>query len=116
MTLKTFDPPVAPSPGTTFKPTLKILEAEFGDGYTQPTPNGLNHIRETVELSWDGLLDWQMREIRDFLIEHKGTVPFYYTPVGDCEPRKWTCREWERSAKAPWTLKASLVENFSAVE
>jgi phage-related protein len=92
---------------------LKILEAEFGDGYSQPTPNGLNHIRESVELTWNGLLDWEMCEIDAFLRAHKGTIPFYYTPVGDCAPRKWTCKEWQRSAKAPWSMSATFVENFT---
>src|SRR5690606_29261995 len=43
--IPTFDPPFAPSPGAQNKPEIKILQAEFGDGYSQPTPNGLNHIR-----------------------------------------------------------------------
>lgn len=42
MVLPTFIPPVGPSPGTSHKPTVNLWEAEFGDGYSQPTPKGIN--------------------------------------------------------------------------
>ena len=41
MSLTIFSPPVAPSPGTAHKPTVNLWEAEFGDGYSQPTPKGI---------------------------------------------------------------------------
>ena len=48
MALLTFTPPVGPSPGTAHKPTVNLFETEFGDGYSQPTPKGLNHVRKSV--------------------------------------------------------------------
>lgn len=113
MALDTFAPPVAPSPGSTMTPALKIREVEFGDGYTQPLPDGLNHIRMTIQLNWDGLTEAEMNTIWAFLVAHKGTTPFYYQTIGDADPRKWTCKEFERrKSSGLFTLSATLVESF----
>lgn len=116
MALKTFRPDPGPSPGTGFKPTIKVHEAEFGDGYSQPTPAGLNHIREELTLKWDALTEDQMHRLNAFFREHKGVIPFYYKPVGDKKPRKWTCKEWDRAMPdGLWTFSATLKEDFSGV-
>ena len=115
MALQTFSPAVGPSPGTTFKPQIKVLEAEFGDGYSQPTPDGINHIRETVELRWDGLTEPQMEAINGFLTARKGAEPFYYRPAGYAVNLKWTCKEWTRTLSGGvWQMTANLVQSFTA--
>lgn len=113
MALKTFCPPVGPSPGTTIKRRVNILEAEFGDGYSQPSPNGINHIRKELPLAWSGLTEYQMQQIDDFFTEHKGTEPFYYKPVGHREPLKWTCKEWEAKLDGVWSMTATLIQSFT---
>lgn len=115
MALETFAPPIGPSPGTAHKPQIKIREAEFGDGYSQPTPDGINHIRRTVSLKWDGLTYAQMKAINDFFVQQKGTIPFYYKPFGEEAPVKWTCQEWTRNTDdGVWKVTAALVESFGA--
>jgi phage-related protein len=115
MSLLTFDPPVGPSPGTSHKPQLKILDADFGDGYTQPTPHGINHIRRTVALKWDALTHEQAEAIIAFFVRQGGTTPFYYRPFGDRVSRCWTCREWNHSADdGVWKVTAALMESFGA--
>lgn len=114
MPLLTFTPPVGPSPGTTHKPTLKILEAEFGDGYSQPTPDGINHIRHNASLKWDALTYEQMEQIHAFFMRHGGTKAFYYRPFGEGETRKWTCREFSPATdEGIWSYTAELVESFT---
>jgi phage-related protein len=66
MALETFSPSIAPSPGTGFTPVIKLREADFGDGYSQSSPDGLNHIKMKVELSWRGLTAAQLSELRSF--------------------------------------------------
>lgn len=114
MALKTFNPPVGPSPGTNYKPTIKVLEAEFGDGYSQPTPDGINNIKESVELRWDGLTEDQMRETYKFLFDRKGAEAFYYKPAGYDKPGKWTCKDFGRElAEGYWKMNATLVQSFT---
>lgn len=115
MTLPAFKPPVGPSPGTSFKPQIKVLEAEFGDGFSQPTPDGLNNIRETVELRWDGLTEREMHAINNFLVARKGAEVFYFKPAGYRQAMKWTCKEWSRNlGGGVWTMTAKLVQSFTA--
>ena len=111
-----FTPPVAPSPGTTFTPQVKVLEAEFGDGFSQPTPDGINNIRETVELKWDGLTECEMHAIYDFLTAHKGSQPFLYKPAGYRKPLAWTCKEWTRNlSEGVWKMTANLIQSFASI-
>ena len=114
MSLLTFTPPVGPSPGTAHKPQLNILDAEFGDGYGQPTPNGINHIKRMVSLKWDVLTYEQMQQIHQFFLRHGGTKSFYYRPFGEEMSIKWTCREFSpKTTDGIWEYTAELVESFT---
>lgn len=114
MALLTFAPPVGPSPGTQRKPSLNILKADFGDGYSQPAPNGLNHIRDSVSLSWDALTETQMHAIYDFFVARGGTESFYYEPAGYTSTVKWTCEEFDASlSDGTWKVTATLLQSFT---
>lgn len=113
MALTTFAPPVAPSPGTSHAPQVRLWETEFGDGYSQPTPKGLNHIRKQVQLQWDVLTYDDMRLIVAFFEGKGGSTPFKFKPYGEPVALKWTCKEWTYAASAPWTVKATLVQSFT---
>ena len=93
MAYETFQPPVPPSPGTENTPEFKLLEAEFGDGYTQTTRDGMNHIRDVLSLQWDTLTPAQAAYITGFIRRHGGDTAFLYTPSDETTPIKWTCKE-----------------------
>ncbi|MEQ8899276.1 MAG: phage tail protein [Roseovarius sp.] len=116
MAFQTFAPTVAPSPGTTFKPKITLNRADFGDGYVQASPRGLNHIRESMELSWHGLTEPQMILIRTFFETHGGYTPFWYQPRGRPEALLWMCESWTVSDAAPWRVTGTLVEWFGPGE
>ena len=107
-----FTPPIGPSPGTSNRPKLSLIETEFGDGYTQASPAGLNHIRDVVSLRWDGVTEAQMREIEAFFRARGGHEPFWYQPYGFDALVRWTCKDWSTSASAPWKVAATLTQSF----
>ncbi len=114
MSVPTFTPPVGPSPGTWHKPTVNLWEADFGDGYSQPTPKGINHIRKSTSLSWNVLTYEQMLEITDFFERMGGHLPFFYRPYGERVAVKWTCKDWTLATEGGiWTLQAELVQSLS---
>ena len=116
MALATFNPSIKPSPGTGIKLAIKLLEAEFGDGYSQTLPDGINHIKKTLSLKWDILDDAQVAEIFGFFTTQGGYIPFLYQPVGEAAPIKWRCKEWTRDRPAAgWTMSATLVQDFTNV-
>lgn len=117
MTFPTFTPPVEPSPGTTERPEFRLLRAEFGDGYSQITRDGLNHNRATVSLVWEVLTRPEHDAIVSFLTARGGDETFFYTVPG--EPlRKWTCAEWESNhAGAGYlSLTATLKQSFAIAQ
>ena len=116
MAIATFNPSVGPSPGTTFTPAVKVLEAEFGDGYSQPVYDGINPIKLGLSLAWDGLTEGQMNEIYGFLFQRLATTPFWFTPVGEPAPIKFRCREVTKKRDGGvWSVSAGLVQDFSSV-
>ncbi len=66
MALTTFTPPIAPTLGTKHAPKVNLLKAEFGDGYSQAAPNGLNHTAHEISLRWGALTEAQFGTIRQF--------------------------------------------------
>ena len=116
MALTVFTPPLPPSVGMKRKPEIKLLKAEFGDGYTQIARDGINHIRQVVELQWDALAAWQANAILAFLEARGGDQAFFYTLPGFSTPRRWTCQEWEDtaiSANGYRSIRAVLREDFN---
>ncbi|MCP1540055.1 phage tail protein [Methylorubrum extorquens] len=113
MALKTFDPQPRPSEATN-KPELKLLESEFGEGYTQAGHDGMNHIRKVVSLSWEVLTVEQADALERFMEEHGGTQPFYFTRANG-QRIKATCKDWQRSEKTPNTFECTLRQSFLLV-
>ncbi|MFN3663089.1 phage tail protein [Yoonia sp.] len=111
--LANFTPPVPPSPGTAHTRQISLNKAGFGDGYTQSSLNGINHIRRIVALNWAGLSPDDVAALDQFFADQGGHQPFYYAPWGIDEPLKWTCEEWSSSSGAPWTFTAKLEQSFT---
>jgi phage-related protein len=113
MTVPTFTPPLDPTPGLGRKTAYKLLKAEFGEGYTQTTRDGINHRRRSLTLSWDVLTDDQAWEISDFLDDRGGDLDFFYTPPRESVPVKWTCEEWDDTVNSDSTRKITATFNQS---
>ena len=113
MPLATFVPPMRPSPGTGNTPEISLRRANFGDGYTQASPAGLNHIRRVVSLRWDYLTLAEANQIEAFLVQQGGYKPFYYTLNGEATARKWTCDTWSKTDGHPSKVSATFREDFT---
>lgn len=113
MPLTTFTPPMRPSAGTGIASEVSLRKAPFGDGYTQASPAGLNHVRLTVTLRWDYLSLAEAMAIDTFLKARGGYEPFYYRLNGETADRKWTCSEWSITDGMPARLTATFREDFT---
>jgi phage-related protein len=111
MTLPTFNPPYPPSSNED-QPEIKLLKAEFGDGYTQEGADGVNHIRSQFQLKWDVLTPAQADQLVAFFKERAGYKRFLYTPSDSSDPIKVVCDEWRRERGTPNTVSASFKERF----
>lgn len=115
MALNTFSPVPAPSPGTEKKPKVKILKADFGDGYTQYARDGFNWIKEVITLQWDVLLPAQADAIEAFFVNQGGDIPFLYTISDESTVKQWTCDTWsiKRGDGGIRSASATLEQNFN---
>jgi phage-related protein len=111
MTLLVFTPNYPPTVTVT-KPEVKLLEAEFGDGYTQAAPDGINHIRRVANLSWDYLTAISAQSFDDFFALHGGYKPFWFILSDTGEMVKWTCKEWQRTRGTPNKYECTFRESF----
>lgn len=103
-----------PSYGSQTDTAATVLEAGFGDGYTQRMAEGINSVRDTWTLVWDNLSNEIINEIRDFLRAQKGVTAFNWTPPLETTSRKWTCKSWGVSPTGynSSTLRAVFREEF----
>ncbi|RXF69234.1 phage tail protein [Hansschlegelia zhihuaiae] len=114
MALLTFIPPVAPSARLPVEPKINLRKAEFGDGYTQASPAGLNHIRDVAELKFEMMTSLQAAGVIAFLRERGGYQPFLYTLPDDASPKRWTCAKWKhvRDETGRNTITATFEQDF----
>jgi len=85
-------PDIPPSYSSAGATDFRVLEAPFGDGYTQRAADGLNSTPRTYNLLWESRPDADIATIYDFLIDKLGFEYFLWTAPGDTE-RKWICKK-----------------------
>jgi phage-related protein len=56
-----------------------VASANFGDGYKQLAPLGINNDVQTWTVVFTGSRT-EAQEVLDFIRAHAGAVPFYWTP------------------------------------
>lgn len=89
----------------------KILKTDFGDGYTQEAPDGLNFLLGKYTVSWEALLPTERNTIKAFLEARGGYQTFLWTDPESVQ-HKVKCRSWTFSNVNPavYSLRASFDE------
>lgn len=84
--------PTAGAP-VAYKPKVRI--AQFGDGYAQRSPNGINNNPEAWSLTFDGITNREADAIIAFLKARGGTQAFNWVNL-NMENLLYTCDQWDR--------------------
>jgi phage-related protein len=115
MALLIFDSPVSPSEPLQVETAARVLENEFGEGFKQRAPDGLNNLVRSAKPQWPRLSDQNADLIEAFLRGQLGAIPFLWLKPGDADYSQWICKTWSRvslvGGKA--NLSASFEEDFS---
>jgi len=90
MPLLTF-PAILPSYGSDPRNSFRVLEAKFGDGYSQRAGDGLHGKQTDWTVLFENLEIADSDTIRDFLDARGGVEAFLWTPPNDVE-RKFVCQ------------------------
>lgn len=92
----------------------RILNAQFGDGYSQRSPDGINNI---VEI-WDVTFEYADKSIRDTLNDtlkdFGGVNYFLWTPPYESSTKKFICQEWTQplNDQGSYALNAKFIQVF----
>ena len=114
MPAPTFSPPVPPTIGLSRTTRPRVLVAQFGDGYSQRTANGLNSQPSEWSVSWSPISLTNAETIRAFLASRGGVEAFRWTPPGAGSPVVVICPQWAFSYRGGGLadMQATFVEVF----
>ncbi len=115
MTTPTFAParnPVASA--STVDMTPRILKADFGDGYSQRTEDGLNAQQDDATWVWSYCSADEFENLRAFFASMKGALSFFWTPPDEAVPKKFICSQWTKSfdSAVTRTMTAKFTQVF----
>ena len=95
--MTTFSPTYKPDVGLAIKIKQRILEANFGDGYTQRAKDGINGRAYKVPLTWTNLQLSEANDLIDFFDAQGGFLAFNYTLPNEATPDKFICKEYGKT-------------------
>lgn len=81
-----------PEFGATNNPTATVIEAKFGDGYSQRQAAGMNSVSDVWTLSFNNRSPEEGAAIKAFLKARGGREAFDWTPPFETTPIKVVCR------------------------
>lgn len=92
--------------------SFRTKSAKFGDGYEQRVKDGINNKSQSWPLTFVGK-EAMIKEIADFLDEHAGADPFYWTPPLS-DQGLYRCDSYQPTALGAggYTLTATFEQAF----
>lgn len=106
-----WSPTVAGSSGST---TERVRKAQFGDGYAQRIPDGINSESSSFNLQFIGDAV-TIGAILAFLQSHAGATAFNWTPLLWSAPALFTCEKYSQPTKDgdAYTIAATFDQTFA---
>jgi phage-related protein len=94
--------------------TFKIRKVEFGDGYTQQSPDGLNTTIFSFNLTWENITTAQKNTIDNFLTARGGYQTFLWFNPENSVTYRIKCDTWTVKYNNPnvWTITATFKQVF----
>ena len=96
--LERFESDASPDYPTVRRERPRIISVQFGDGYEQRAPDGLNYKDHQQEIVWTNLRQEVAEHISMFFDNRRGTDTFRYrfpNPRGTEKENFYVCKEWE---------------------
>lgn len=107
-----FNPPFPPLEPLEDQTQSRQITAQFGDGYSQVTGDGLNIEQSNVQLTFAPLSVSQYQVIDSFLNTNSGGT-FYYALPTDGVTRIWSCSQWTGTrVDTHYSLQMTIVQMF----
>ena len=111
--MPTFTPAVAPFAGSSNEVTYSVSRMQYGDGYSQRAPRGINAESEKVSLEWSSLTHAEADTIQAFFNARAGHESFTYTPPWTSTAKEWTVAKVRRiNGQLLAALTCELTQEF----
>ncbi|MTD34035.1 phage tail protein [Paludibacterium denitrificans] len=75
----------------------RVLKAQFGDGYDQRVPDGINNNPQSWALTFNNRTNADADAIDAFLSAQNGVTWFWWTPPRVNAAIKVVCEKWDKS-------------------
>jgi len=87
----------------------------YGDGYEQISGDGINTIKPSTEVVWEGLTQAEAQSVDTFLTGLAGAGTFMWKYPGDAAATRWRCTKWKPRFIGPanYGITASFVRSFN---
>lgn len=82
-----------PDYGLNATPTFRIRRAQFGDGYEQRAPDGLNYVRRSWSVTWSVIPEESRDMLMDFFRQMAGVYSFEWALPRTGEMVRVTCED-----------------------
>jgi len=102
-----FLPDIPPDFGPQRATAFNFDEVQFGDGYAQRRPAGINGVRSSWTINWTLLEQHEFDELHDFLSAREGVYAFWWQPPWDSAARRWVCQDL--SAQVPTSYRRGSI-------
>ncbi|MDO8985797.1 phage tail protein [Cypionkella sp.] len=100
-------PAIAPDTKSKRQRAARILQADFGDGYAQAGPDGINTTVENWDLSFENYPISDVTTLTAFLDAQASYKSFYWTPPNEATPKLWR-QDGDYTVGYPGPLTRSL--------
>ena len=105
-------PSIQPTYGASKTSRPRVLNVQFGDGYSQRVRFGLNTDLKTWNLAWN-VSETDADTIESFLEARAGVESFEWTPLDTSTAYRWICQEWSKTI--PYVNRATITATFIQV-
>lgn len=86
-------PDIPPDFGPQVSTRFSIDEVQFGDGYAQRRPAGLNPAQDSWPLRWSMLTRDEYERLYGFLRARFGVYAFWWQPPWETAAKRFICQE-----------------------
>ena len=103
------------SQSSTRRRTYKTLRAQFGNGYAQTAPDGINNVMDVWEVTYENLTQSERDSLITVLDTVQGWDVLTWQAPGDATTKKWrvTPDGWSESTTGTlWTVSFSLEQTY----
>jgi phage-related protein len=103
-----------PTIGTAKQVTPATLMTGFGDGYIQRVADGINHLRDNLDATWENLTTEEANTLETFLRARGAHEAFEWTPPREAVAKVWICQSYTRTYVDPThdTMTLKLIQVF----